>query len=378
VPIYKANGKKDGKEKYIVRINYIADDGKPKQLTRIACGSGAAKDLELRLYDEIRIKNELPIKKMTVQELFDEYIEVKKYETRQRTIYNIRHVYNAYISPTFKNYRIDRITVRDIQQWKIAIEKKNLALATKKRAFIYFSAMINFAIRMEYLLKNPLTKIGNFKDVLTVKAKMNFYTPQEFEKFIRVAKKSAEEKEQLKNDLSEWNYYVFFNIAFYTGLRKGEIHALKWLDIEGQFLTVSRSISQSLKKTEGIETAPKNHSSVRTIQIPLPLIKIFSEHKERQKRLLNFNEDFRICSSVKDTTIQRRNELYSTTAKIKSIRIHDFRHSHASLLASSNINIQEVARRLGHSRIEMTWNTYCHLYPQEEEKAIKVLNGFTY
>ena len=67
--------------------------------------------------------------------------------------------------------------------------------------------------------------------------------------------------------------------------------------------------------------------------------------------------------------------LYSSLAGVKTIRIHDFRHSHASLLANMGINIQEVARRLGHSNVEMTWNTYSHLYPKEEEKAIAILNA---
>jgi len=53
MPIYKVNGEKDGKKKYIVRINYVADSGEPKQLTRIAYGSSAAKDLEMRLIDDI-------------------------------------------------------------------------------------------------------------------------------------------------------------------------------------------------------------------------------------------------------------------------------------------------------------------------------------
>lgn len=61
-------------------------------------------------------------------------------------------------------------------------------------------------------------------------------------------------------------------------------------------------------------------------------------------------------------------------AGIKAIRIHDFRHSHASLLANEGINIQGVSRRLGHSKIEMTWNTYSHLYPREEERAVEILN----
>ena len=205
---------------------------------------------------------------------------------------------------------------------------------------------------------------------------MKFYMPEEFRKYIDVAEKIAFKKEQEEKNLYDWNYYVFFNIAFYTGLRKGEIHALRWNDIDNNYLSVKRSISQKLHNRD-VETPPKNRSSIRTIQIPLPLIKILNEHKERQKRLGNFSEDNRILGDekcVRDTSIQNRNNLYSTLAGIKRIRIHDFRHSHASLLANMGINIQEIARRLGHAKIEITWNTYSHLYPREEEKAITVLN----
>jgi len=73
MPIYKANGKKDNVQKYNVRINYISDSGEPKQLTRVAYGLTAAKDLERCLIDEIKTKGEMPTKKMTVQELYDEY-----------------------------------------------------------------------------------------------------------------------------------------------------------------------------------------------------------------------------------------------------------------------------------------------------------------
>lgn len=62
-------------------------------------------------------------------------------------------------------------------------------------------------------------------------------------------------------------------------------------------------------------------------------------------------------------------------AGLKKIRIHDFRHSHASFLANNGINIQEIARKLGHSKVDITWNTYSHLYPKEEERAITVLNS---
>ena len=176
----------------------------------------------------------------------------------------------------------------------------------------------------------------------------------------------------------EWNFYVFFNIAYYTGLRKGEIHALRWIDINNNYLSVKHSITQKFKNKCDVETPPKNKSSIRTLQIPLPLVKILKEYKRRQMQLPNFNEDSRVLGDgkcLRDTTLQQKNILYSKLAGVKIIRIHDFRHSHASLLANMGINIQEVARRLGHTKVEITWNTYSHLYPKEEEKAVAILNA---
>jgi integrase len=374
MPIYKANGKKEGLQKYNVRINYISDNGEHKQLTRTAYGSDNAKALELRLHNEININREMPIRKMTIQELYNEFIEVKTYELRKTSTIRIEQVFKYYVLPTFRNHRIDKISTKAIQDWKISVEKRGLAFRTRKTAFVCFSSMMNYAVKMEYVIKNPLTIIGNFKNTLNIKTDMNVYTPEEFKRFISVSKNRAEEKERLQNDLSEWNYYVFFAIAFYTGLRKGEIHALKWSDIDGSYLTVNRSITQKIAGVD-IESAPKNKSSIRTLQMPTALIEILAEHKQRQLLAHNFTDDFRICGNIKDTSISRKNILYSSMAGLHRIRIHDYRHTHASLLANNSVNIQEISRRLGHTRIEITLNTYCHLYPREEEKAVAVLNS---
>jgi len=359
-----------------VRINFLDDSGRPKQFTRIAYGSDVAKTLEMKLINEIKTKCEIPTKKITIQELFNEYVEVKKYELRESSIIRMKQAYVLYILPTYKDYRIDKLTVNDIQKWKISMEIRNLSLSTKKIAFTYFSTMINYAIKMGYLNDNPLSKVGSFKNILGIKPKIDFYTQEEFNKFIISAKEIATEREKQFNDVSEWNYYVFFNIAFYTGLRKGEIHALKWSDIDGSYLMVSRSISQRNLKNGDFEGVPKSNSSIRTLQMPLPLIEVLTKQKQRQQLLHNFDDDFRICGSIRDNTLRIRKSVYSSKARIKNIRTHDFRHSHATILANNNINIQEVARRLGHARIELTWNTYCHLYPKEEEKAIAVFNSF--
>ena len=236
--------------------------------------------------------------------------------------------------------------------------------------------MLNYAVRMEYLAKNPLLTVGNFKNPYELKKEMGFYTPEEFKKFIAAARRAARTVEKNTGSSYEWNFYIFFSIAFYTGLRKGEIYALKWTDIDGNILHVRRSIAQKLHGSDK-ETPPKNKTSIRDVQMPLPLLKALGEHRKRQEKLSGFNESFRICGGtvcLRNTTLQQRNRQYADDAGIKRIRIHDFRHSHASLLANNGINIQEIARRLGHSNVEITWNIYAHLYPREEERAIAVLN----
>jgi len=376
MPIYKANGKKDGLQKYKVRVNYTDNFGEHRQLTRTAYGLEAAKDLERQLEKQTTEKEINPASNITVQQLFNEFEESNKYELREITLDKHKQVYRLHIQPLMANVRIDKIIVPVLQKWKLSIEAKGLLIETRKHIYSTFRTLLNYAVKMEYINSNPLLKIGNFKDSSGYKSEMEIYTAEQFAKFIKSAKHSAEEKQLKYNSLSEWDFYVFFNIAFYTGLRKGEIHALKWSDIENSLLTVRRSLTQKLSG-EDRETPPKNKSSHRTLQIPLPLIQILEKHKKRQETLDNFSDNYRICGgerSLRDTTLKRRCVAYAESSGLKAIRIHSFRHSHVSVLANEGINIQEIARRLGHSRVEETWNTYSHLYPREEERAIEVLN----
>lgn len=225
--------------------------------------------------------------------------------------------------------------------------------------------MMNYAVKMEYIPKNPVITAGNFKAPLEAKKEMLFYTPDEFKKYISTAKNYAQEAED-GGSMYEWNYYVFFNIAFYMGMRKGEIYALQWTDIKDGYISITKSIAQKLKGGDRI-TPPKNKPSIRTIQIPEPLRAVLSEHYERCKKAVpKFSDDMYICGGerpIRDTSLEKHNKKFADLAGVKRIRIHDFRHSHASLLANEGINIQEIARRLGHSNISMTWNTYSHLYP---------------
>lgn len=165
MPIYKVDGiKKDGLQKYNVRVNYISDDGKAKQLTRTAYGSEEAKDLERKLTAEIKANGENSVKTLTVQQLFDKYMDSMKFEVRESTQDKNKRNFRLYVQPLMANVRLDKITVSMLQDWKQSIEGKGLALKTRKHAYSIFRQTLNFAVKMEYLERNPLLKLGNFKD----------------------------------------------------------------------------------------------------------------------------------------------------------------------------------------------------------------------
>ncbi|MCI9448985.1 MAG: site-specific integrase [Clostridiales bacterium] len=368
MPITKAQGTKDGKQKYRVRVSYKDENGQQKQIERTAYGRAEAL---LKEQEMLVLLKETSSPKMTVQKLYDEYMISKKREVRESSYEKSKNRLEHHVIPIMGQKKLTDLTVSVLQHWKNTIADKDLAISTSQGIFKEFSAMLNYAEKMNYIQKNNLRLVGNFREAYFTapEEKLRYYTAEQFKAFIEVAKSHAEEN-------NEWGYYIFFMIAFFTGMRKGEIHALKWSDIDNDIIHVRRSLTQKLIG-EDRETPPKNRSSCRDIQIPNPLICALKAHKERQKKSSNFTDNFRVCGGemcLRDNNITNRNVMYAKEAGLPHIRIHDFRHSHASLLANEGINIQEIARRLGHADVKMTWDRYAHLYPREEERAVEVLN----
>lgn len=374
MPIYKQKEKnKDGLYKYLVKVNYTDSFGVHKQILRTAYGRNEARELERKL--SVQAEEKTITKSITVDDLHKEYCENMSHELRKSSIESKKKNYKNYIQEYIGKKKISDLNVRVLTNWKNELNKKNISTTTKKNAYSELKATMNYAVHMEYISTNPLNKITTFKDAYEEEKSIDFYTPEEFKQYKSSALKIATET-------SCYDYYVFFCIAYYTGARKGEIHAMRWTCIEDDYLKITKSISQKLKGGD-VETPPKNKSSVRIIQIPVPLMNILKEHKERQKKAAKsinhkWSDDVFICGynrPLRDTAIDNMNRKIAEDAGIKRIRIHDFRHSHASLLINSGINALEVARRLGHSTVEQTLQTYSHLFPKESEKALNILNN---
>jgi integrase len=370
MPIYKTGKTKDGKVQYRVFISYTDATGKYRKKSKTVYGAAEAKLEEMRMNHEIGTN--WPTAPLTIGELYNEYITVKKNEIRQSSLEKSISILKNNILPYLADVQLEDLSIKELQKWKNTIAEKDTMVRSKNNAFSELRALLNYAVKMEYIHSHQMARLGRFRDPYFTHEQeaLHYYTAEEFRKFIAVA-------EQYKDrSINDSGFYVFFNIAYLTGMRKGEINSLKWSDIEGNLIHVRRSISQKTKGGDQ-ETPPKNKSSYRTLQMPQKLVLILEQHRLLQKQIKGFSSDFRVCGGVsplRDSSIERKNIQYAKEAELQHIRIHDFRHSHASLLANEGINIQEIARRLGHSNVQQTWQTYSHLYPREEERALAVLD----
>lgn len=371
MPIYKMDGKKDGLQKYRVRINFTNAQGKADSVERVAYGYEDAKEKEAKLLKDIK---EAPLanKKIKVKEVSKDYLAWQVGKVRQSTINKREEHLRLHILP-FLGEEYITFSSSKADEWQEYLKDKGLSVATMNKVRTTFKHMMNYAMTKKKLIAaNPLEEVEPFKDPYEEVKEMQIYSVEEFQKFIAVAKQEAEKT----SDTRLWDFYVFFNIAFLCGMRKSEIIALKWSDIYGDTIRIRRGIIQNYKGGD-IEAPPKTKKSNRDIKIPKQLKKILDEHYARYKDAYMFSDEWRICGGLtplRSSTITNRNNYYAEGAGVKKIRIHDFRHSHASYLIHKKVSIVEIARRLGHSTIKQTLDTYAHLYPADEKAALRHLN----
>jgi integrase len=177
-------------------------------------------------------------------------------------------------------------------------------------------------------------------------------------------------------------YYALFYTALFTGMRRSELLALRWQDIDFIFsqIYVSRSLHH-LKDGSFVFTEPKSAGSRRTIALPPSAILTLKEHEERQtlERTilgLSLKDDDLVFSTLEGKPLRPKTVTHVWTklaagAGVKAIRLHDARHTHASLMLKHGIHPKIAQERLGHSSIQVTIDTYSHVAPGLQEAAAK-------
>lgn len=199
---------------------------------------------------------------------------------------------------------------------------------------------------------------------------MDFYTLDEFKQFISFEK-----------DL-QWK--CLFETLYYCGLRRGEARALNWGDINfvNKTLRINKNcITIGNENSRFYEiTTPKTNSSIRTLPIPDILLRDLNILFRQQQKEKDFKRNWFIFGNAEpltNSTMRARKNKVCKKAGLRKIRLHDFRHSCASLLINSGANITIVAKYLGHTKVDETLNTYSHMYESKLNDIVTTINDLT-
>lgn len=306
------------------------------------------------------------ISNKTVGEIFEEYSKYIEMKLKYQTVRSIKSRFKTYILPYFENTKIVDITPKDYLKWQKMIFDKDFSYSHKKTLHYTFSELYSYLDTFYDYRDNVVKKVGALSNY-EIPKEMNYWTIEEFNKFIKKISKE------------DWIYKFFFEFLFYTGTRLGEANALTFNDVEYDLIFINKTISKEIINGKRQITTPKTKTSIRRIKIDNILVSEINELKEYYKqKYSDFNENFYIFggkSPLSPTTIKRKKDSYAKKAKIKTIRLHDFRHSHATLLLKNNIPIEEISKRLGHENLSTTLNTYIHLMPLYEKRVVNTLNS---
>ena len=342
--------KKTGK--WLIQYRYTDWQGKRRKSTK----RGFATKREAEEW----LRNFLITQKADFDMKFEDFWKIycADMETRLRehTMRTKKYIVELKILPYFGNKRVNDITAADIRQWQNELIKMGYSPTYLKTINNQLSAIFNYAVRYYDLKSNPCAKAGSMGK--SKAEEMDFWTGEEFRKFIDSV---------MNKRLS----YMAFMILYWTGMRLGELLALnpKDVDLEKRTISITKSYQRLGKKD--VITPPKTSKSKRVITIPEFLA---ADIKDYMDSLYDLQEDDRMFPITK-YYLEHEMQRGIKESGVKRIRVHDLRHSHASMLIELGFSPLEIANRLGHEKVETTLNTYAHLYPNKQTKLAERLDS---
>lgn len=284
--------------------------------------------------------------------------------------------YERHIKPYFKDTNLNKLSYEHIFEFrehlKTKFKKQNsnstLSPNTVNKIMILLKKIFDTGVRKSLIDKNP---VDNLRKLPISKPTINFWSVEEFNEFRKLITKD------------EISYDLFFTIAFFTGMRMGEILALNWYDINLITSTIHVTKTAYFVNNENHINSTKTRAGTRLITINNKLTVMLTDWKEKQVDLLKeFTTDTDSLQIIQSTPIaitknmvdKKFKQVLSRNKNLKKIRIHDLRHSHASLLINQGEDYLVVKERLGHASITTTIDTYSHLYPSKQKNLANKLD----
>lgn len=315
---------------------------------------------------------------------FKEYVLINcKYNTQQA--YKV--IIENHIKPTMGNYKLKSLNPAMLQEFINGKYKNGYTKHSIANFFGVLSCALKLAVYPYKLIKeNPMAYV-NIPKMKNTKQLDDFkiISLKDFKTIIaRFPKESS--------------FYIPLQVAFNTGMRASEVCGLTWdnIDFKNKTITVEKiTVKKGLKWCFG---TPKTESSARTISIGDTLVEILKEHKEWQdKNVKKYNdyyanekyvyEELNKIYYSKDLVSTKENGELISTESLKylsrvvnydlgiSFNFHSLRHTHATMLLEAGANIKDIQRRLGHSKLSTTMDTYSHVTQKMKENSVSIFES---
>ena len=362
--------RKRGKKWCIVVDLGQNENGKRKQkwISGFKTKKEAENDLS-RILNDLLNGTYVEPNKLTVNEYIKRWLEFKKTKVSARTVEIYESFIRNHVIPAFGQYLLMRLQPIQIQDfYNRVLQEGTLTASTVHRLHYLLKNAFMQAVKWQLLMRNPIDLVDAPR---VVHREMKVFDESQITHLLEFAR-------------GEKMYYMAILLAVTTGMRKGEICALRWKNID--FDNAKLKVEHTLQVNGGkpIFKAPKTPKSRRTIDLPSFVVDELKHHKVEQnkQRLLSGNayQNYGLVCAMPDgkpfhlTCINDSFTRLLKKADLPHIRFHDLRHTHTTQLFRHNVNIKVISERLGHASIKITLEKYAHLLPSMQKEAASLID----
>jgi integrase len=325
-----------GDVSYAVRIRI---NGKEKQVGTF----GRKRDAEAclrRVQGEIAAGTYGSRQDITFADFADLWLE--RVQVRPSTLRDYRCTTGKHLTPAFGERLLRDLSIEDIERLKVDLLLSGLSPRTVNKALVVLGTILRRAVVWSYIGENPVAHVQRAKEN---PREMDYLTPDEVRRLL---------------DVCGGDLRVMVLTSVMTGLRQGELLALRWNDFDpgAGVLYVRRSYSPR----HGF-TAPKSAAGVRTVALAPQVVEALQEY--RSDTALIFERDNKPWNPL--TLLRYHFYPALKRAELRRVRWHDLRHTYCALMLATGENIKFIQNQLGHSSITTTLDRYGHLLPQVSE-----------